>query len=197
LYATTAELRDKETRQMAIHAMCEFCGHKLSVPDGLKGRRVQCPGCGKKTRVVTPLELSVEEARKNHEQKPAVSREEKQSAITEAQTNDPAPSTESQLQTASAPATRYPALRALGVVFTFFAYLVGLLGIALGIILFLNSPQQQGLLYLLGFFVGSVVAFCLFKLLSQLTGVLSDLGDMESQMLTLLFDMREKLDNMK
>jgi DNA-directed RNA polymerase subunit RPC12/RpoP len=38
---------------MAIHIKCEHCGHILNVPDDMKGKKVRCPNCDKKT-IATP-----------------------------------------------------------------------------------------------------------------------------------------------
>jgi DNA-directed RNA polymerase subunit RPC12/RpoP len=34
---------------MAIHIKCEHCGHILNVPDDMKGKKVRCPNCDRKT----------------------------------------------------------------------------------------------------------------------------------------------------
>ena len=183
---------------MAIHAVCEFCGHKMSVPDRLKGKKMSCPGCGKKTHVLTALELDVMKAKKETH---ANSRPEKQREETK---KEPAPKppqqtvTEEKKPAPETVTTRYPALRTFRSVFTFFAYLIGILGVAVGVIIFLSTKSpQHGLLLLLGFFVGGAVAFCILKLMAETARLGADLGDMESRMLELLFDMRDRFDRLK
>ena len=171
---------------MAVHAVCEFCGHKISVPDKLKGKKLGCPSCKKKTRVLTPLDLSVEEARRKHEESLSRKQNEKEQIQQE-----PEPEEKAQ------PVTRYPALRTFRAVFTFFAYLVGVLGIAIGVILFLQKGRgDEGLVTLLAFFVGSVIAFCFLKLIAESARLGADLGDMEAKMLEILFEVRDKLENL-
>ncbi len=180
---------------MAIHAVCKFCGHKMNVPDKFRGKKVSCTGCGRKTRVLTALELSVEKASEEKESRSSREKPREPEKPTQPQ-QAPAPKVVTPPSTGAA--TRYPALRTLRAVFTFFAYLVGVLGVAVGILLFLWSQgPQEGLLLLLGFFVGGAVAFCLFKLLAEAARLGADLGDMESRMLELLLDMRDKLGKLR
>lgn len=202
---------------MAIHAVCEFCGYRLSVPDDMKGKKVTCPTCDKKTRVLTELELSIENARRKHEASAAAEPAEKSEAASKkqrlgtvmpggaAQPGPPAsqsasPQAPPPVGTVREPAaisSRYQSLRALGAVFTFLAYLLGASGVAAGIILFANDGTEGGLLKLLALFVGSVIALSLFKLLSDLARLGADIGDTELKMLHLLVELRESLDKLK
>ena len=182
---------------MAVHAVCEFCEHKLSVPDRLKGKKVNCPNCGKRTRVITSLDLTVEEARRREETRPRQKEVEKEKKPPAKQQ---VPSAQVQARPAAPEdsVTRYPDLRTLRGVFTFFAYLIGVLAVAVGIILFLRAPESQhGLLLLLGLFVGGIVSFCVLKLLAGSARLGADLGDMEARMLELLLEIRDKLDRLK
>lgn len=212
---------------MAIHAVCEFCGHRLSVPDDLKGKRISCPSCDRKTRVVTGLDLSVEDARRKHQEHTAGKPAEKLEAPTPGEKErlgtvapggtgqtappraQPGSRTEPPVQPGSdptpaaaaaaplTPVSRYPALRAFGAAFTFLAYLVGAFGVAVGIILFLSDDTQTGLLMLLGCFVGSVIAFSIFKLLAHLSRLGADMGENEARMLRILQELRDGLDRLK
>jgi hypothetical protein len=180
---------------MAVHAVCEFCRHKFSVPDNLKGKKIGCPSCGKKTRVLTALDLSVEEGRRKHETSQLLKK--KQESEQAPSQPESTPVVKQETVSPPGPATRYPALLTLKSVFTFFAYLVALLAIAVGLMLFLQveDPQYSWLL-LLGFFIGAVLSFCLFRLLAESARLGADLGDMESRMLELLLDIRDKLDKL-
>ena len=180
---------------MAVHAICEFCGHKLSVPDKLKGKKLNCPNCKKKTRVLTPLDLSVEEARKKKKKEEATRKHVKEQEESISQSGDSAQRDDNKAAS-TVRLTRYPALRTLRLVFVFFAYLTAILGVVLGILLFMKTGSREGLVLLLGLFVGSVVSFCLFKILAEFARLGADMGDMESRMVEILLDLRDKLDRL-
>lgn len=179
---------------MAVHAICEFCGHRLSVPEHMKGKRIGCPRCNKKTRVVTPLELTVEDARNKHAQKAMTGEKDKPAPEKPAQE---APIEEQGGPPAATPGTRYPALRALGALLTCLAYLLALLALAVGVLLYLGSGEQRNLLYIFGGVIAAAVAFIVFKVLAEAARLGADLGDMESRMIQILFELRDKLDNLK
>jgi hypothetical protein len=179
---------------MAVHAVCEFCGHRLSVPDHMKGKKISCPKCNKKTRVITPLELTVEDARNKHAGK------------TEAEKEEPAPEEPAEKAPAAvqedapppgSPGTRYPALRALGALLTALAYLLALLALAVGVLLYLRTGAEKNLLYIFGGVIAAAVSFIVFKVFAESAKLGADLGDMESRMIQLLFELRDKLDNLK
>ena len=179
---------------MAVHAICEFCGHRLSVPDGMKGKKISCPKCNKKTRVVTPLELTVEDARNQHAEKDAT-KEKKKPAPEKPEEKAAGAKQEAPLP--SSPGTRYPSLRALGALLTCLAYLLALLALAVGVLLYLKTGTQNNLLYIFGGVIAAVVAFIVFKVFAEAAKLGADLGDMESRMIGLLFELRDKLDNLK
>lgn len=181
---------------MAVHAICEFCGHKLSVPDKLKGKKLSCPSCKKKTRVLTPLDLSVEEARMKKKQEKTTGKHAKEPEEGKSQAGDSVEQADKKIA-ASVRLTKYPALRTLRLVFVFFAYLVAILGVALGIVLYMRTGSREGLVLLLSLFVGSVISFCLFKILAEFARLGADMGDMESRMVEILLDLRDKLDRLK
>jgi hypothetical protein len=166
---------------MAVHAICEFCGRKFSAA----------------------LELSVQEGRRKHETSlvPKQAQEHKQAKESkEAQSRVQAEPVQPPQPPSPAPdtATSYAALRTLRPVFIFLAYLLGIQGIAVGIILFHRTADLQwGLLFLVAFFEGTIITFCVLRLLAAWARLGADLGDMESRMLGLLFEMRDKLDNLK
>jgi hypothetical protein len=179
---------------MAVHAVCEFCGHKLSVPDHMRGKRIGCPKCNRKTRVITPLELTVEDARNKHAGKNGMvenrqpAEQTAQTAVNEEEDTTPAP---------AAPGSRYPGLRTLAAFLTFLGYLLAVLALAVGILLYLRIDAEYNLLFILGAVIAAGVALIVFKVLAESVRLGADLGDMESRMLQLLFELRDKLDNMK
>ena len=179
---------------MAVHAICERCGHRLSVPDHMKGKKISCPKCNKKTRVITPLELTVEDDRNQHAQKEKKAVKEKPAPEKPVEA---APVAEKEAPPPSSPGTRYPALRALGALLTCLAYLLALLAIAVGVLLYLKTGTQNNLLYIFGGVIAAVVTFIVFKVLAEAARLGADLGDMESRMIQLLFELRDKLDNLK
>jgi len=63
---------------MAVHVKCIFCGHAFSVPDDMRGKRMACPNCGQKVRIVD------EEQRKALELKMQKERAEERAKIAEA-----------------------------------------------------------------------------------------------------------------
>ncbi len=180
---------------MAVHAICESCGHRLSVPDHLKGKKISCPKCGKKTRVITPLELTVEEARNQHAEKAAV--KEKEQPAPEQPAEKAARAERDTAPPETMPGTRYPALRALGALLTFLAYMLALLSLAVGVLLYFRTGAEKNLLYIFGGVIAAAVAYIFFKVLAESAKLGADLGDMESRMLQLLFQLRDKLDNLK
>ena len=95
------------------------------------------------------------------------------------------------------PGTRYPALRALGALLTALAYLLALLALAIGVLLYFRTGAEKNLLYIFGGVIAAAVSFIVFKVFAESAKLGADLGDMESRMIQLLFELRDKLDNLK
>ena len=69
--------------------------------------------------------------------------------------------------------------------------------VAVGVLLYLKTGTQNNLLYIFGGVIAAVVAFIVFKVFAEAAKLGADLGDMESRMIGLLFEFRDKLDNLK
>jgi len=179
---------------MAIHAVCEFCRHKINVPDKMKGKRIACPGCGKKTRLLTALELDVEKARKEE-----VTAPEDEIIKREDNADEPAVAAieHNSEQKQAAPLTRFHELRVLRNIFVFLSYLVGVMMMVVGLVVFLKKGAENGMLALVGFFLGAIISFCFLRFVAESARLGAELGDMEARMLQLLLEMRDRLDNLR
>lgn len=184
---------------MAIKDPCEHCGQLLSVPDGMRGRKVRCPACGRRSTVLTvedrqAVERQQQEAERLRERLALLERIEQDRNLGQDKDESPMPAivtatvpssgdTERNLEPVVAPVAMEAApepvpeepIRDLSDLVLFFAYLLPLLALASGLLpLVVGGSLGFKLAAIGGALVVGGLSFIGLKWLSEFSRFLAD-----------------------
>ncbi len=171
---------------MAIHAKCPYCGHALSAPDEMAGKKMKCPNCGEKI-VALP-----EEARKELEERYEHERAKERARIVEARRDA--------LLGERAGPSYYDNARTMSRVMFFAGAILGLAVVVVGIVFLITdgrailgyaaaSGTSWVVLAMSVFLAFAIIVFC--KLASELSHIAADVGDSHNDTLRVLRELRD------
>ena len=166
---------------MAVHVKCIFCGHAFSVPDDMRGKRMACPNCGQKVRIVD------EEQRKALELKMQKERAEERAKIAEARR-------EALLGERVVP-SHYDNLRLLARVLALVGYLAAIIAAVFGLLYVMTNGSifagTASIVVLIVLFVLAMLFFVVHKVAAEVVRLAADIGDAHNDALQLLKELRD------
>jgi len=166
---------------MAVHVKCIFCGHAFSVPDDMRGKRMACPNCGQKVRIVD------EEQRKALELKMQRERAEERAKIAEARR-------EALLGERVVP-SHYDNLRLLARVLALVGYLAAIVAAVFGLLYVMTNGSifagTASIVVLIVLFVLAMLFFVVHKVAAEVVRLAADIGDAHNDALQLLKELRD------
>ncbi len=166
---------------MAVHVKCIFCGHAFSVPDDMRGKRMACPNCGQKVRIVD------EEQRKALELKMQKERAEERAKIAEARR-------EALLGERVVP-SHYDNLRLLARVLALVGYLAAIIAAVFGLLYVMTDGSifagTASIVVLIVLFVLALLFFVIHKVAAEVVRLAADIGDAHNDALQLLKELRD------
>jgi len=166
---------------MAVHVKCIFCGHAFSVPDDMRGKRMACPNCGQKVRIVD------EEQRKALELRMQKERAEERAKIAEARR-------EALLGKHVVP-SHYDNLRLLARVLALVGYLAAIVAAVLGFLYVMTNgsifTSSASIVVLVALFVLALLFFVVHKVAAEVIRLAADIGDAHNDALQLLKELRD------
>ena len=196
---------------MAVRTACPYCRKTFSAPDEYRGRKVDCPRCGRRNVLRTPEDLDRAAEDAAHEEKLLEADREKIALIESVQAGTGKrrgrPYYE-EYQTGNqavrhfdprAP-SRFVRLRTLSdfiVVGAYVELLLALVGIGLTFYLWLRGIIPAGSLLILcviAWIMVGAALYLLFKGLGELVALFIDLADQQADTVRLLLDIRENTD---
>ncbi|MFN0060612.1 MAG: hypothetical protein ACKVX7_19330 [Planctomycetota bacterium] len=193
---------------MAVRALCDKCHKSFSAQDEYLGRRIKCPSCGAKVKVLSPDELRAERHRRRAQKAWQEEQEQRIELIEMRDRQRRGDGALTALGTGPDPVrnynpgaiSRFRRLRVLSSFLLFSAYFLVGLGIAgAGISLHLfrdGTIASLSVLVLveLGWLLGMLLMFALLKFSGEISWLLADLGDHQIDVRNLLLDIREDFD---
>lgn len=201
----------KDVSQLALRATCTHCKKVFSAPDEYRGKKVECPACGRRVLVQTEEELHAAEEREESLRR---KREEDRDRIALIERMDSRAGRRSgrpyyeEFQTGlesvrhfnpRAP-SRFARFRTLSDFLVLGAYVELLLvGLGIGLMVYLKLDGEIGslsllfVLVLVWLVVGGAL-FLTFKYLGELAYLLAEVGDQQHDIVQLLLDVRENTD---
>ena len=181
---------------MAVRSLCEQCGRPFSAPDETLGKKIDCPSCGRKARVLAPGEIAelakerAEQARWQEEQDDRI-RLVEEMAARESVPGSHGGLTANVSNFQPRAGTRYPRLRAFSRVLLLLAYLETAIGMVVIIWMFTTASEAgiDGVL-MAGVLMAALFAFGILKFLSEACIALAEIGDRQSDLRALMLDER-------
>lgn len=167
---------------MAVHAKCIFCGHAFSVPDDMRGKKIACPNCGQKTRIVD------EEQRKSLEARYQRERAEERAKIAEARR-------EALLGGRVVP-SHYDNLRLLARALAFIGYLAAITAAVFALFYVMTGGGSifEGpatVVVLISLFVLALLFLIVHKVMAEIVRLAADIGDAHNDSIQLLKELRD------
>jgi len=166
---------------MAVHVKCIFCGHAFSVPDDMRGKRMACPNCGQKVRILD------EEQRKALELRMQKERAEERAKIAEARR-------EALLGKRVVP-SHYDNLRLLARVLAMVGYLAAIVAAVFGFLYVMTNgsifTSSASIVVLIALFVLALLFFVVHKVAAEVLRLAADIGDAHNDTLQLLKELRD------
>ncbi|RKY14570.1 MAG: hypothetical protein DRP82_03760 [Planctomycetota bacterium] len=166
---------------MAVHVKCIFCGHAFSVPDDMRGKRMACPNCGQKVRILD------EEQRKALELRMQKERAEERAKIAEARR-------EALLGKRVVP-SHYDNLRLLARVLAMVGYLAAIVAAVFGFLYVMTNgsifTSSASIVVLIALFVLALLFLVVHKVAAEVLRLAADIGDAHNDTLQLLKELRD------
>ncbi len=196
---------------MALRTTCPYCKKNFSAPDDYRGKKVECPRCGRRSVLRTRADLDQEAEHTAEEDRLLEVDREKIALIESVQARSarkPGRPYYEEYQTGSqavrnfdprAP-SRFTRIRALSDLLLVGAYVELLLiaaGIGLTFYLWQRGIIPTGsilVLCLIGWIIVGAALYLLFKCLGELASLFVDLADQQTDTVRLLLDIRENTD---
>ena len=196
---------------MAIRASCEFCKKSFSAPEQYRGRKVECPGCGRRFVLRTEQELreaqkeSEATERRKEEDREKLALIERVGARGSRRTGRPyyeefQTGQESVRHFNPRSPSRFLRFRALSDFLVLGAYVeILLVSAGIGLVIYLRlcgligSVSLLFLLIIVWVIVGTGL-FLFLKYLGELAFLLADIGDQQNDIVQLLHDLRDNTD---
>lgn len=181
---------------MAVRSLCEQCGRPFSAPDETLGKKIECPSCGRKARVLAPGELADLAKERAAQMRWQEEQDDRIKLVEEMAARESVPGSHGGL-TANVSnfqpraGTRYPRLRAFSRILLLFAYLemgIGLLVLA-WVVTGTSEGGSDGVL-MAGILMAALFAFGILKFLSEACIALAEIGDRQSDLRALMLDER-------
>jgi len=166
---------------MAVHVKCIFCGHAFSVPDDMRGKKMPCPNCAQKVRIVD------EEQRKALEAKYQKERAEERAKIAEARR-------EALLGERVVP-SHYDNLRLLARVLALVGYIAAIISAVFGLLYVITGAEifasPATVVVLISLFVLALLFLIVHKVMAEVARLAADIGDAHHDSLQLLRELRD------
>ncbi|MBI4601089.1 MAG: hypothetical protein HY721_03925 [Planctomycetes bacterium] len=196
---------------MALKASCAHCKKTFSAPDEYRGRKVECPSCGRRFVVRTDQEIQAEADQEESLKRKRDEDRDKLALIERMQARGgkrPGRPYYEEFQTGSegvrnynprAP-SRFLRFRNLSDFLVLGAYvelLLVALGVGLLVYLWISGILESAsvlLVLIVGWLVVGVGLYLFFKYLGELAFLLADIGDQQNDVVQLLLDVRENTD---
>jgi DNA-directed RNA polymerase subunit RPC12/RpoP len=196
---------------MAVKTSCPYCKKSFSAPDEYRGRKIECPRCGRRSVLRTAEDLQTEAEQAAVEQKKQDADRERLALVerlTERRARRSGRPLYEEFQTGTgsvrhynpgAP-SRFLRFRALSDLLVLAAYVELLLvaaGVGLTVYLWLAGQiPSAALLFvcLVGWLILGTGAYLVFKYLGEMAFLLADVGDQQNDLVQLLIDLRENTD---
>jgi hypothetical protein len=200
---------------LALKASCAFCKKTFSAPEEYRGKKVDCPSCGRRFVLLTEEEAhqasaaaaaEVEDSRrKREEDRQKIALLERLESRARKRSGKPY---YEEFQTGSAGVrhfsptapSRFLRFRALSDVIVLGAYLELLLvAVGAGIMVYLRYSgiiETASVLFalLVAWLVVGIGLYLFFKYLGELAFLLADVGDQQNDLVQLLLDLRDNTD---
>ncbi|MGQ9591656.1 MAG: hypothetical protein ACUVYA_15340 [Planctomycetota bacterium] len=193
---------------MALKATCPHCKKSFSAPEEYRGRKVACPGCGRRIPVQTEEEIQAKLLEEKEAERKKEADREKIALIERLESREKRRAGKpyyEEFQTGreavrhynprgSARYARFRILSDFLVLGAYFELLLVCVGIGLGIYLRLSGFVTNGavlLIVLVAWLVLGTVLFLLLKYLGELAFLLADVAEQQADVVGLLQDIRE------
>jgi len=181
---------------MAVRSVCEHCGRPFSAPDETLGKKIDCPSCGRRARVLAPEALEALAREREEKARWQEEQDDRIRLVEEMDARESVPGSHGGLAVSVSnfqpkAGKRHPRLRAFSRILLVLAYMELGLGFLLLWFTVVSEPTESyDWVSIAAILAVALFTFGVLKFLSEACIALAEIGDHQSDVRALLLDER-------